>query len=187
MKKTLTLLILLLTINFTNAQTFDKLLIKLNSFKTFEEYDKVDKEILNACDYILSKPLERKNKTREYYFALKSMVKWMSHTESYRILIFGKVIEASHNDPLMQNMFMASMGKYLLEQRYIHNRHLYPEKRPDIKFQDLPGVKETLLESSKIFFSYLKTTSEIRPNRELRKGIKAFENSELEKYMFEKK
>ena len=55
MKKTLTLLILLLTINFTNAQTFDKLLIKLNSFKTFEEYDKVDKEILNACNYILSK------------------------------------------------------------------------------------------------------------------------------------
>jgi hypothetical protein len=112
------------------------------------------------------------------------MVKWMNSTESYRILLFGKVIESSHGDPLMQNMFMASMGKYLLEQRYNNNRHVFPVKQPNVNYRDLPEVKETLLEGAKIFFGYLKNTSGEKPNKELRNGIKAFDNGTLEEYMF---
>jgi hypothetical protein len=80
----------------------------------------------------------REKHTKTYYHAVKSMVKWMNNTESYQIPIFGKVIESSQGDPLMQNMFMASMGKYLLEQRYNNNGHVFPLKQPNVNYGDLP-------------------------------------------------
>ena len=186
MTKIVLTLALLLTAILTNGQDFETLYKKLETFKVFTEFDSVDREILVACDYVLSKPLMREKQTKEYYYAIKSMVKWMNNTESYRILIFGKVIESTHGDPLMQNMFMASMGKYLLEQRYNHNRHVFPVKQPNVNYGDVPEVKETLLEGAKIFFDYLKNTSGEKPNKELKNGIKAFDNGTLEEYMFKK-
>jgi hypothetical protein len=47
-------------------------------------------------------------------------------------------------------------------------------------------VKETLLEGARIFFDYLRNTSGEKPNKELRNGIRAFENGILEEYMFKK-
>jgi hypothetical protein len=183
MKITLTIALLFLSL-LTYGQKFENLYKKLEAFKTFAEFDSVDREILVACDYILSHPLTREKMTRDYYYAIKSMVKWMNNTESYRILLFGKVIQSCQDDPLMQNMFMASMGKYLLEQRYYHNRHVFPVKQVEVEYKDLPEVKETLLEGAKIFFAYLKNTSGESPNRELREGIRAFDNGTLEEYMF---
>jgi|GEM_PF-3117902 len=184
-KIVLTLTLLLATI-LTNGQDFEQMYKKLETFKVFSEFDSVDREILVGCDYVLSRPLMREKQTKEYHYAVKSMVKWMNNTESYRILIFGKVIESTQGDPLMQNMFMASMGKYLLEQRYNHNRHVFPVKQPNVNYGDLPEVKETLLEGAKIFFAYLKNTSGEKPNKELKNGIKAFDNGTLEEYMFKK-
>ena len=177
---------LLFTTILTHGQDFEQLYKKLGTFKTFSEFDSVDREILVVCEYVLSQPLMRENQTKEYTYAVKSMVKWMNSTESYRILLFGKVIESTQGDPLMQNMFMASMGKYLLGQRYNNNRHVFPVKQPNVNYGDLPEVKETLLEGAKIFFDYLKNTSGEKPNKELRNGIKALDNGTLEEYMFKK-
>ena len=168
------------------GQDFEPLYKKLQTFKVFSEFDSVDREILVVCDYVLSHPLMREKQTKNYQYAVKSMVKWMNNTESYRILIFGRVIESTQGDPLMQNMFMASMGKYLLEQRYNHNRHVFPVKQPNVNYSDLPEVRETLLEGARIFFDYLKNTSGEKPNKELKNGIKAFDNGTLEEYMFKK-
>jgi hypothetical protein len=52
--------------------------------------------------------------------------------------------------------------------------------------RDIPEVKETLVEGARIFFKYLKDTSGEKPNKELRNGIKTFENGTLEEYMFNK-
>ena len=186
MTKIVLTIALLFTNILTNGQDFEQLYKKLDTFKMFSEFDSVDREILVVCDYVLSQPLMREKQTKNYYYGVKSMVKWMNNTESYRILIFGKVIESSHGDPLMQNMFMASMGKYLLEQRYNYNRHILPVKQPNVNYADLPEVKETLLEGARIFFAYLKNTSGEKPNKELKNGIKAFENGTLEEYMFKK-
>ena len=174
------------TTHVVQGQDFEQLYGKLNTFKTFNEFDSVDREILVACNFILSKPLIRKNHPSDYYYAVKSMIKWMNNTESYRILLFGKVIDSAHGDALMQNMFMAAMGKYLLEQRYNNNRHVFPVKQPNVNYGDLPEVKETLFEGAKIFFDYLKNTSGEKPNKELKAGIRAFENGTLEEYMFKK-
>jgi hypothetical protein len=177
---------LLLVAILTYAQDFEPLFKKLQTLKTFSEFDSVDREILLVCDYVLSQPLMREKQTKNYQYAVKCMVKWMNNTESYRILIFGKVIESTQGDPLMQNMFMASMGKYLLEQRYNHNRHVFPVKQPNVNYGDLPEVRETLLEGAKIFFDYLKNTSGEKPNKELKNGIKAFNDGALEEYMFKR-
>lgn len=42
--------------------------------------------------------------------------------ELQNAVIFDKVLESTQGDRLMQNMFMVSLRKYLLEQRYNHNR-----------------------------------------------------------------
>lgn len=151
MTRILRISILLCISNVIQAQDFEQLYKKLNSFQSFAQFDSVDKEILAACDYVLSKPLTRKSPSNDYYYALKSMAKWMNNTESYHILIFGKVIESSDGDPLIQNMFMAAMGKYLLEQKYKNNRHIVPVKQPNVDYAQLPEVKETLLEGARIF------------------------------------
>jgi hypothetical protein len=153
-------------------------------FDKFEQYDSVDLEILDVSTYILSVPIQRKDYTKKYYYALKSLVKWSNHTEGYKILIFGKVIESCGDDALMKNMYMAAMAKYLIEQRYQNNRRIYPVKQPDINYGDLPEVKETLLEGAKIFFKFLENTSGERPNREMKKGIKAYQEETIETYMF---
>jgi hypothetical protein len=184
-KAGLTTALLLMTL-LTTGQDFEQLYKRIETFKTFSEFDSVDREILVVCDYVLSQPLMREKQTKNYYYAVKSMVKWMSNTESYRILLFGKVIESTQGDLLMQNMFMASMGKYLLNERYNNNRHVLPVKQPNINYSDLPEVKETLLEGAKIFFVYLKDVAGEKPNRELKNGIKALENGVLEEYMFKK-
>jgi len=179
--------VLLLTALKTNAQDFEDLYKRLNTFKTPQQFDEVDREIMAACNLILSRPLVRERFPHDYYYAAKSMNKWMNNTESYSILIFGRVIEASQGDAIMQNMFMAAMGKYLLEQRYLNNRHVHPVKQPDIAYRDLPEVKETLLEGARIFFTYLKYTADVKPNKELKKGIAALEDNTLETYMFAEK
>ncbi|MFW5760625.1 MAG: hypothetical protein ACOCXH_06580 [Cyclobacteriaceae bacterium] len=185
--KKLVILFGFLNLGVTNleAQDFKNFFERLNSFNKFEQYDEVDQEILEVSNYIISAPIQRKNFTEKYYYAVKSLVKWCSHTESYRIFIFGKVIESCNDDDLMKNMYMAAMAKYLIEQRYENNRHVFPEKQPDIKYSELPEVKETLLEGAKIFFDYLENVADERPNKELRRGIKAANEGTLEAYMFE--
>lgn len=182
--KHLLLTILIVSVHYSKGQDFEGLFNKIKSFKSYAEFDSVDREILAVCDYVLSKPLTRENQPKDYFYALRSMVKWMDNTESYRVLMFGKVIESSQGDPLMQNLFMAAMGKYLLEQRYNNSRHILPIKQPNVKYSDLPEVRETLLEGAKIFFYYLKNTSGEKPNKELKNGIRAFENGTLEDYLF---
>ncbi len=94
----------------TNAQDFEDLYKRLNTFKTPEQFDEVDREIMAACNLVLSKPLVREHYPHDYYYAAKSMVKWMDNTESYAILIFGRVIEASQGDALMQKYVYGCYG-----------------------------------------------------------------------------
>src|SRR5688572_8232255 len=95
MTKILLTTILLLTMILTKGQDFEQLYKKIETFKSFSEFDSVDREILVVCDYVLSQPLTREKQSKKYYYAVKSMLKWMNNTESYRILLFGKVIESS--------------------------------------------------------------------------------------------
>jgi len=177
--------LLFFLLNSATCQDFENLFEQLNSFNEFEQYNKVDLEILEASNYLLSIPIQRSNYSKEFYFALKSLVKWCNHTNGYKILIFGKVIESCGDDALMKNMYMAAMAKYLINEKYNNKRHVFPEKQPDMNFGDLPEVKETLLEGAKIFFEYLANTANERPNKELRNGIKANEEGTLTAYMFE--
>lgn len=177
-------LVLFTSIIGANAQDYKSLYNKLTSFTSFSQYDSVDQEILSVCNFLLSRPLIRKDYPQDYYYALKDLHQWCSNIESYRILVFGKVIDANRDDALLQNMYMAAMAKYLLEQRHVHNRYVFPVKKPNIEYGDLPEVRETLLEGARIFFYYLKNTSGVKPNRQLKDGIEAFEAGTLEKYMF---
>ena len=184
MNKILIILVLVSSSFVVNGQAYKDLLTRLNTFDKFEQYDSVDLEILEVANYLLSTPIQRKDYTEKFYYAAKSLVKWSNHTEGYKILSFGKIYDACGNDALMKNMFMAAVAQYLLDQRYKNNRHIFPEKQPDINYGDLPEVKETLLEAAKIFLDYLEHTSGERPNKELRNGIKAANEGTLETYMF---
>jgi hypothetical protein len=185
LKKLSLSLVLFTSIIGVNAQDYKSLYNKLTSFTSFSQYDSVDQEIVSVCNFLLSRPLIRKDYPQDYYYALKDLHQWCSNIESYRILVFGKVIDANRDDALLQNMYMAAMAKYLLEQRYVRNRYVFPVKKPNIEYGDLPEVRETLLEGARIFFDYLKNTSGVNPNRQLKDGIEAFETGTLEKYMFD--
>lgn len=184
MKEILFGILTLFLVSNIQAQDFEDLYNRLIKFESFEQYNEVDPEILEVSNYLLSNPIQRKNPSKSYFFAVKSLLKWCNHTSDYAILIFGKVIESCDSDNLMKNMYMAAMTKYLLEQRIYENRHIKPERHPSINFGELPEVKETLLEGAKIFFDYLEDVSGEKPNRNLRKGIKANKEGTLSIYMF---
>jgi hypothetical protein len=185
MKYFIIILTLIFSSNFLTAQNFENLYNQLNTFDKFEQYDSVDMKIFEVADYLLSNPIQRKQYTKDYFYAVKSLVKWSSHTPSYKILIFGKIVDASDDDPLMKNIYMAAMIKFLMEQRYQYNNYIFPEKQPDVKFSELPDVKETQLGAAKIFFNYLENVADERSNKELRKGIKAKNDGTLQSYLFE--
>jgi len=184
MKKIIILSTFLATANFCISQDFEELYNRVSKFDSFEQFDSVDEEMIPVMNHILSVPFPKSKPDKKTYFALKSMLAWMNNTTSYKILIFGKIVEGTKGDKLMQNMFMAAMGKFLLEERYVNGRHVFPEKEPNVKFMDLPEVRETLLESTKIFLDYLENTSQVKPNKEFKKAIKARNSGNLESYMF---
>ena len=91
MKKTILTSLLILFVNFSFSQEFKELYNKVEKLEKQEQFDEIDKDILKAVDYLLTH--KYKEKTENYFYALKSMIKWMDGTSKYSIIIGGKLSE----------------------------------------------------------------------------------------------
>ena len=182
MKKNI-LLLLFISLNFSlYSQNFEELFNRIEKFDTQEQYDQVDPEILVAVNYLLSQPYKENSKS--YFFAYKSMMKWMNDSTKYHIVIGGKIMEDCGKGNLMVNMYMASMSKYLLIEHLENNRYVHPVKKEGIKYNDLDEVKEILFNGAEIFMEYLKGQRKSVINKSLKKALKNYEKGNLKEYMF---
>ena len=183
MKKIITTFTLICFVTFVNAQNFKALYEKILTFDTQEQYDEADKDILKAVDYLLTH--KHNEKTENYKYALKSMIKWMDGTSKYAIIIGGKLAEDLSNKSLMLNMYMAGMAKYLLTERFENNRYVDIQAQKEKNFMERDAVREIQLNGAKIVLDYIENFAKIEPSKKIKKAIKAYKKDKLYSYMFD--
>lgn len=182
MKQIILLITALLTFNGF-SQDFKSLYKNLKVNETQENYDNADEDILKAVDYLLTHPYNEESD--QYTYALKSMLTWMNGTQKYFIIVTGRIVEACEDDKLMVNLYMASMAKYLLHERFDNNRYILFGQEAGKPIMTQKEMWEILLKGGEIFMPYLMDESQVKPNKALKKLIKAYKKGNLEKAMFE--
>lgn len=182
MKKLITLLLIALFHVNGISQDFKALHKQLLTYNKQEQFDHADVEIVKAVDYLLTHPY--KEQSESYLFALKSMITWMNGTQKYAIILDGRLAKACGEDRLMLNMYMASMAKYLLNERFEKNRYILPQQEAGNPIMTQDDMWEIMLKGGEIFIPYLMNESQVKPNKALRKFIKAYKKGELSKALF---
>lgn len=165
------------------SQEYKTLHKQLKTYDQQAQFDNADKDILNAVDYLLTHPY--KEQSESYLYALKSMITWMNGTEKYAIILDGRLAKACGEDVLMLNMYMASMAKYLLEERFQKNRYILPGQEAGSPIMTQEDMWEIMLKGGEIFIPYLIHESKVKPNKALKKMIKAYQKGKLSEALFE--
>lgn len=164
------------------SQDYKILHKKLKTYDKQVQFDSVDNDILSAVDYLLSHPYKEKSET--YLYALKSMMTWMNGSKKYAIIIDGRLVKACGNDVLLLNLYMASMAKYLLAERYEKDRYILPDQEAGSPIMRQEDMWEIMFKGGEIFISYLVNESKMKHNRDLKKFIKAHHKGKLYEAMF---
>lgn len=181
MKKLILLTCLILCQIQGFSQDFKDLYTDLKTYNKQEQFDAVDKDIVQVVDYLLTHPYNEK--TESYLYALKSMVTWMNGTQKYAIIPDGRLAKACGSN-LMLNMYMASMAKYLLKERFEKNRYILPGQEAGNPIMSQEDMWEIMFKGGEIFIPYLINESGIKPNKKLKKFIRAYEKGKLYDAMF---
>lgn len=178
------LLITLLLFAFLNgfAQDFKSLYQDLKTYEKQEQFDKADAQIVHAVDYLLTHPY--KEQSESYLYALKSMITWMDGTQKYAIILDGRLAKACGNDKLMLNMYMASMAKYLLTERFEKNRYILPQQEAGNPIMTQEDMWEIMFKGGEIFIPYLMNEAQVKPRKALKTFIKAYKKGTLKEAMF---
>ena len=183
MKKIITLLMILFVSLNGFSQDFKDLYSRLKTYDKQEQFDKADQEILKAVDYLLTHPY--KEKSDVYLYALKSMVTWMNGTQKYAIILDGRLAKACGEDKLMLNMYMASMAKYLLHERFEKNRYILPGQEAGNPIMAQEDMWEIMLKGGEIFIPYLMNEANVSLNKDLKKFVKAYKKGKLSEALFQ--
>ena len=158
MKKTLFLLIALLTTTFLYAQNVpDFTQIKLDKP---DDYRAANTYALVAANALLSNPIDKDKIDR--LNCQKFVAKWMSGTPDYGFT-FGNSEKILSNDPELLGIYMASMVKFCLENK--------------VQGKEQEKIK---IGSWQILLAYCdNSTNNVRLTRKLKKLIEADKNGEL--------
>ncbi len=183
MKKIALTIIMSLFLTNIQSQNFEELYKKIEKFDKQEQFDSVDKDILQAINYLLTHKYAEKSKS--YYYALESMIKWMDGTSKYSIIIGGKLTDDIGKKTLMINMYMASMAKYQLNEKFEKNRYLDIHAQKEKKFMERDVVREIQYKGGILLFEYLGNFSGVKPNKKLKKAMKAYKKGKLYEYMYD--
>lgn len=163
-----------------HAQEFDKLYNKILSFKEPYQFDEVDCEIIEATDYLLSLCYEEDRYIED--LAYLSMIKWMQKTSVYHIIDGGKIKDNCKKNSVLHNISKISMTKYLFQ-----NDSIVQNNIGAVRYVNLHRVREIIHGGAEIFMDYLnlqeKETLKNNVNKELRKGLKMYNEGKLEKFM----
>lgn len=163
-----------------HAQEFDKLYNKILSFKEPYQFDEVDCEIIEATDYLLSLCYEEDRYIED--LAYLSIIKWMQKTSVYHIIDGGKIKDNCKKNSVLHNISKISMTKYLFQ-----NDSIVQNNIGAVRYVNLHRVREIIHGGAEIFMDYLnlqeKETLKNNINKELRKGLKMYNEGKLEKFM----
>ncbi len=166
MKKIATISILLLGLfSATYAQDYSNL--DRIPLKEKADYQKNEAQVLECSNYILSSTATENHNNINNLNALKFLIRWMSGTPDFQFDIDATIAEPSKSNPALLGVYMACMAKFVLENK---------DKAKD--------PKEVKYNSILTFIGYCEDASKmVKPNRELKKLIKAKNDNTLKEYL----
>ena len=161
--KKLLLLLVAFPVYAATSQDFSGL--REISFTTAEECRAYDGKALECSQYILNTPFDENDRNR--LLATQFVLSWMEATADFKFSIGTSIIDLTGTNAHMFGLAMAAMTKFSLENK---------EKAKDEKAVTLNSVK-MVLEYCK------KSENNLKPNKELKRAIKADEEGKLLEYL----
>jgi hypothetical protein len=138
-----------------SAQNFDTL--NKIELKEAADYQKNEPQALECANYLLSTPVDKNNSDLKHLKAIQFMIRWMDGTPDFSFGIDASIDKATESNPAVLSKFLASMVKYVLENK--------AEK------DNTPGVKYNAFLT---FLEYCENLEhKVNLNKELKKLIKA--------------
>lgn len=185
-KRILPIVVLLFTTNILFSQNHTELLTKMEAFENNEQYNTIEREILNASKYILFQPFSVKDKDKND--ALKAVERWLIYTDKHTFPIIGKLYNSIKNDEYLVLLYKTAMVNYILDQKLNYNRNITCDINPPKgkTYLEQNDVQELHLEAATIFIDYLKENKELDHGKELEKIAISKEHNNLRKELFSK-
>ena len=184
-KNAYTIILFFLTISFSYCQEHTALLKKLEAFENSDQYNTVEREILNASKNILFQPFSVKDKDK--MDAIKAVDRWLVYTDDYTFPVMGKLYNAIKNDEYLVSLYKTSMVNYILDQKLNYNRvitcNINPPKGKTYLEQN--DVRELHYEAAVILINFLKENKELDQGKDFKNIVNAYQEKNLRKVLFE--
>ena len=136
--------------------------------------------MIEATEYLLNLCYSDERYTED--LAYQSMVIWMRKTSVYHLIDGGKIKDNCKKNSVLHNLSKISMTKYLFE-----NDSIVQNNIGTVKYINLHRVREIIHGGAEIFMEYLnqqeRETLKKDINKELRKGLKMYNEGQLKKFM----
>jgi len=162
------LIISLLVLGLVNS-LFAQDYSKLDKTVLKEKTDYVENEnlVIECSNYLLNSPLDDLKNDLNHVKALLFIMRWMEGTPDYMFDIDDTVGKATKSNPSLLGVYLASMSKYVLENK---------DKSGD--------AKEVKYNSFLIFIKYCEDPkNNVRKNKEIKKLIEAKDEGTLREYL----
>jgi hypothetical protein len=152
-------------ISTSHAQDYSKLdTIKL---KDKSDFVKNENLIIECSNYLLNSPIKAIDSDRNHLKALQFIMRWMEGTPDYTFNIDETIAKATKSNPALLGIYMASMSKYVLENK-------------DNSSDD----NEVMYNSYLIFIKYCEdATKYVKQNKIIKELIKAKNDNTLKDYL----
>jgi len=159
------ILFFILFFNQSQAQDF----VKLNKagIKDKDECIKQNDNALLCANYLLEGSIADNTNDLNHLNALQFLMKWMEATPEFSFNIDEPITKISKSNPTFLGIYLAAMTKYVIENKD--------------KAKDIQAVKYNAFIT---FINYCQNPhTGVKLNKELKKLIKAKEDSQLEEYL----
>jgi hypothetical protein len=134
-------------------------------FESKKDYKLNEAGVLENARYVLAHPMYLSDANR--VAAMQNVVKWMSGTPDYDFIIDESIGKLMKKNEDLLGLFMASMTKYVLENK---NRH--------------PGADDIKLNTFKIMLDYCQNEANgVKDTKELKKALDAHKKDRLKDYL----
>ena len=148
------------------------------------EYEKYEKLIFDATEYIFSNPIYPNGK--EFHAANKIIGFWKNKDTGLNIPIGNDFYNVLTNKNQQQYLYMVAMMNHSLNQKINHDRILACKPIKGQKYREQKDVQEVQLEGAKILLKFIGNSKNNAPmNSKTKKYYKALEKNKLNEKLFE--
>lgn len=157
----------------------------MEAFEKNDQYNAIEREVLDASKNILFQPYSVKDQDK--MDAIKAVDRWLVYTNDYTFPVMGKLYNAIKDDEYLVSLYKTAMVNYILDQKLNYNRiitcNINPPKGKTYLEQN--DVRELHYEAAVIFINFLKENKELNHGKDFKSIVNAYQDKSLRKVLFD--